>query len=64
MKHVSKLVKCNLVGVNGNAYVLMGTWQHAAKKQGIPKNEIDAVMKDCTSSDYDHLLQVLITNSQ
>jgi hypothetical protein len=64
MKHVTDLVKCNLVGVDGNAWVLMGTWQNAARKQGTPKSEIDAVMKDCMSSDYDHLLQVLIANSK
>jgi hypothetical protein len=64
MKHVTKLVKCKLVGVDGNAWVLMGTWQNAAKKCGTPKEEIDAVLKDCMSSDYDHLLQVLIANSQ
>jgi predicted CoA-binding protein len=63
MKHVTKLVKCNLVGVNGNAWVLMGTWQNAAKKQKTPPEEIKAVMDDCMSGDYDHLLQVLITNS-
>lgn len=63
MKHVTKLVTCNLVGVDGNAWVLMGTWQDAARKQNTPKAEIDAVMKDAMSSDYDHLLQVLIANS-
>jgi hypothetical protein len=63
MKHVTELVKCNLVGVNGNAFVLMGTWQHAAKKQKTPADEIKAVMDDCMSGDYDHLLQVLISNS-
>lgn len=63
-QHVSKLVKVRLVGVDGNAWVLMGTWQNAAKKQGLPKEEVKSVLDDCMSGDYNHLLQVLIANSQ
>lgn len=62
MKHVTKLVKCNLQGKNGNALNLIAVWQTAAKKQGTPKEEIEAVVKDALSSDYDHVLQVLISN--
>lgn len=63
MKHVTKLVELELVGLDGNAYALMGAFAHAARKQGIPGEEIEAVMTDCRSADYDHLLQVLVANT-
>lgn len=64
MKHVSNLVKFNLVGKDGNAFFLMGAWQGAAKKAGVAKDEIKKVMDDCMSADYNHLLQVLMANSK
>ena len=60
---VSKLVEIKLVGLDGNAFNLIGQWQRAARKQGIPKTEIDAVIKACTEGDYDRLLCVLMDNS-
>jgi hypothetical protein len=51
-------ITVRLVGQNGNAYVVMGLVQGALKKGGVPKDEIDAVMKEMMSGDYDHLLQV------
>lgn len=56
-------VKLNLVGLDGNAFFLMGAFSRAAKHQGFPQNEIDAVLKECQSGDYDNLLQVLIKNT-
>ena len=55
-----KKVDLNLVGLNGNAFALMGAFRSAAKKQGWEKDEIDYVLWKCTQSDYDHLLQTLI----
>ena len=54
-------VTVKLVGTDGNAFVLMGRVSAAMKKAKIPKEEIDAVMKDAMSSDYNHLLFVLQT---
>lgn len=63
MKHVTKLVKLKLVGLDGNAFSLIGAFQGAARKQGIAKEEIKAVMDDCMSGDYNHLLNVLMNNT-
>ena len=49
-----------LVGKDGNAYVILGLCQRAARKAGWPKEKIDAVMADMRSGNYDHLLQVAI----
>jgi len=61
-----KKVKLTLVGLDGNAFSLMGAFTQAARRQGWTKEEIDAVLKECTSGDYDHLLCTLMdyTNDQ
>lgn len=51
--------KYNLVGVDGNAYSLMGYTANAMKTEGFSKQEIDDVMKNAMSSDYNHLIVVL-----
>jgi hypothetical protein len=56
-------IKLKLVGLDGNAYSLMGAFQSAARKQGRTPEEIKAVLDDCLSGDYDHLLQVLIKHT-
>lgn len=59
-----KKVKLNLVGLNGNAYNLLGAFAHAAGKQGWTKEEIDAVDKEATSGNYSHLLKTLAKNTE
>ena len=56
---VEKKVNLELVGLDGNAFSLLGAFQRQARKEGWAKPEIDEVMKDATSGDYDHLLYVL-----
>jgi len=60
-KVVDKTVNLDLVGVNGNAFMIMGIFKLQAKKEGWTKQEIDLVMKEAKSSNYDHLLAT-ITN--
>ena len=60
----TKKVKLELVGLNGNAFALMGAFQTAARRQGWSDDEIDAVMEDCQSGDYNHLLQTLMANTE
>lgn len=47
-----------LVGVDGNAYSIMGYVRTAMKRAKMTKEDIDAYIKDATSSDYNHLLVV------
>jgi|TARA_R110002051_G_scaffold2132_8_gene11057 hypothetical protein len=58
MKHCAP-VELELVGLDGNAFALMGAWQKTAQRAGRTPAEVDAVINDCTSGDYDHLLGVL-----
>ena len=50
----------SLIGVNGNAFSIMGYVRQAMKETNFNKKEIEAYIKDATSSDYDHLLTVSI----
>lgn len=52
--------KYTLVGVDGNAYAIIGYVINAMKREHFTKDEIDAYIKDATSSDYTHLICVSI----
>lgn len=47
-----------LVGQDGNAYAIMGRLASVLRKGKVPKVEIDAVLADMMSGNYDHLLCV------
>jgi len=63
MKEKTK-VKLTLVGLDGNAFSLMGAFSKAARRQGWAKDEIEKVLDECQSGDYDHLLQTLMANTE
>ena len=58
-----KTVKMKLVGLDGNAFFLMGAFSNEAKKQKWSKEEIDVVIQECMSGDYDHLLRTLMEHT-
>lgn len=49
-----------LVGVDGNAYAVMGYVRKAMKECGFNEQEIKAYLDDAMSSDYNHLLCVSV----
>lgn len=49
-----------LVGVDGNAYAVMGYVRKAMKESGFSEQEIKAYLYDAMSSDYNHLLAVSV----
>lgn len=59
-----KSIQLNLVGLDGNAWSLMGAFTKAARKQGRTPEDIKKVMNDCMSGDYNHLLNVLIAHTE
>jgi hypothetical protein len=59
-----KKVKMRLVGLDSNAFSLMGAFKQNARRQGWNKEEIDVVMKKCMSGDYDNLLRVLMEHTE
>lgn len=56
-------VKLDLVGLDGNAFSLMGAYKRAAREQGVPNKEIADVIAQCMGGDYKNLLRVLMENT-
>jgi len=59
-----KKVKMRLVGLDGNAFSLIGAFKQNARRQGWNKEEIEVVLKKCMSGDYDNLLRVLMEHTE
>ena len=55
-------VKMTLIGVDGNAFSLMGAFSREARKQGWTNDEINGVTDVCMSGDYNNLLCTLMDN--
>lgn len=54
-----KTVTLNLFGLDSNAFSLLGAFKNQARKEHWTKEEIDVVLKEAMSGDYDHLLCTL-----
>jgi len=50
-------VTVNLLGGDGNAFLILGKTQQAMQDMGVPKEEIDEYVRQATSGDYHHLLR-------
>lgn len=59
-KPIKESKEYDLVGIDGNAYSIMGYVQKAMKEQGFSQEEIKSYLDDAKSSDYNHLLQVSV----
>lgn len=55
-----KKVKLTLVGLDGNAFSLMGAFGKQARRDGWSKDEIDVVITKCMAGSYDELLCTLM----
>ena len=54
----------NLVGIDGNAFMILGAFSTTAKRQGWTQEEVDKVLEEAQSGDYDHLLQTIIGHTE
>lgn len=52
-------IEINLVGQDGNAFVILGRVRRALKDAGVPGEEIEAFTEEATSGDYDNVLRVV-----
>jgi len=57
---ITKKIKLELVGLDGNAFSLMGAFRKQARREGWTQPEIDGVLNECMSGDYNHLLCTLM----
>ncbi len=53
-------VEVELVGQNGNAFAILGNVQRAMRQADVDKTDIDEMMAEAMSGDYDHLLQTVM----
>lgn len=60
----NKKITLELVGLDGNAFFLMGAFSKRAKQEGWEQEEIDYVLWQCKQGDYNHLLQILIKHTK
>jgi hypothetical protein len=56
---VQKKVKLKLVGLDSNAYSIMGAFSNAARKDKWTDEETNTVLDEAMSGDYDHLLATI-----
>ena len=61
---MNKTIKLKLVGLDGNAFSLMGAFQRQAQKEGWTRDEIKVVLDEAMSSDYNHLLVTLLEHCE
>jgi hypothetical protein len=53
-------IEIDLTGPQGNAFCLLGYASDFYKQMGRTSDQIDALMEDMKSSDYEHLVKVFI----
>ncbi|MCA0349561.1 MAG: hypothetical protein LCH35_09915 [Bacteroidetes bacterium] len=58
---IGKTVNLELVGVSGNAFAILGVFSRQARREGWTQEEIDLVLEEAKSGDYDHLLSTIMT---
>ncbi len=56
----AKKVPLKLIGLDGNAYSVLGAFRRAATRAGWTPDEIKAVFDEAASGDYDHLLATIM----
>lgn len=59
-----KKVICSFVGVDGNAFALMAHFDKLARQQGWSQQEIEMLMKQVITYDYNHLVALLNEHMQ
>lgn len=59
---VDKKVKMSLVGVDGNAFSVMGVFSRKASAAGWTKAEVDLVLEEAMSGDYNNLLRTIMAH--
>lgn len=59
-----KKVKLNLVEIDGNAYAIMAAFQRQARREGWTTEEIDEVLNEAKSGDYDNLIYTIVSRCE
>ena len=57
---INKKIDLELIGLDGNAFFIMGSFSKQAKKEGLEESEIKEVLDECKKGNYDHILQTIM----
>lgn len=57
---LGKTINLELVGIDGNAFALMGAFRRQAQREGWTSEEIETVLEEAKSGDYNHLLATIM----
>ena len=57
---INKTINLELIGLDGNAFALTGAFSRQARREKWTPEEINTVLDECQSGDYDHLLRTLM----
>lgn len=60
-KKIGKTINLELVGVDGNAFAIMGAFSKQARREQWSQEEINLVLDEAKSGDYNHLLVTIMT---
>lgn len=61
-KPVPQKIEIDLTGPDGNAFVLMGKARNLAKQLSYTQEQIDEIISEMKSSNYEYLLEVFDSN--
>ena len=61
---MNKKVTLELVGLDGNAYSVMGAFEKQARREKWSKEKINSVLAEAMSGDYNHLLATIMDHCQ
>lgn len=59
-----KTVTLELVGLDGNAFAILGAFQRQARREKWTPDEIKEVMDNAKSGDYNHLLSTIMNHCE
>ena len=54
MEIVASKVRLKSVKLDGNLFSLLGAFQKAAQRAGVPKEELTAILDEAQSGSYEH----------
>ena len=56
------MIEIDLTGPQGNAYFLLGTASKMGRQLGLDSDEIEVILRNMRSSDYENLINVFDAN--
>lgn len=59
MTTITKTIKLNLPEIDGNAFALLGAFRRQATMEDWTQKEINEVLTEAQSKDYNHLITTL-----